>query len=162
MPIPDCTIVTSCFNFTGIHDGSRSLEECVINMKTLLEIPCYIVIYTDKICYDAIKKLRDDFELSILTHYIIKEDISEIESYMYNDLVKENRRKYHPTKDARTCSESHLLCCNKFQFVLNIMRENPFNTKKFGWIDSNLRNNCEKICMNYEKNMLLKIMNIIN
>ena len=35
---------------------------------------------------------------------------------------------------------------------------NPFNTSKFGWIDSNLKPNCAKICENYEKNMLLKIL----
>ena len=77
---------------------------------------------------------------------------------MFNDLVKKNRETYHPTKDERTCSESHILCCNKFNFVLKTMNLNPFNTTKFGWIDSNLRPNCEKICENYEKNMLLKIL----
>ena len=155
---PDCTLVTSCFNLTNIHTCSRSVEECVNNMTTLLEIPCYLVIFTDQICYEKIKRIRDGFNLQSLTRYTVS-DISEIESYKLNDLVKKNREIYNPTKDERTCSESHLLCCNKFNFVLQTMSLNPFNTTKFGWIDSNLKPNCEKICEGYEKNMLLKILN---
>lgn len=155
---PDCTLVTACFNLTNIHGSSRSVEECVTNMKTLLEIPCYLVIFTDKICYEKIKSIRDAFNLQSLTHYI-SNDINEIESYAFNELVKKNREIYHPTNDERTCSESHLLCCNKFNFVLKIMNLNPFNTSKFGWIDSNLKPNCTKVCESYEKNMLLKILN---
>jgi hypothetical protein len=155
--VPDCTLSTACFNLTGIHSSSRSIEDCVNNMKTLLEIPCYLVIFTDKTCYEKIKNIRDSFNLQSLTHYVVN-DISEIESYVFNDLVKKNREIYWPTKDERVCSESHLLCCNKFNFVLKTMDLNPFNTTKFGWIDSNLRPNCEKICENYEKNMLLKIL----
>jgi hypothetical protein len=155
---PDCTLITSCFNLTNININSRSMDECINNMKGLLEVPCYLVIFTDKLCYDKIKSIRNEFELQSLTHYIVN-DISEIDSYKFNDLVKKNREIYHPTKDERTCSESHLLCCNKFNFVLKIINLNPFNTTKFGWIDSNLRPNFTKICENYEKNMLLKILN---
>jgi len=127
-------------------------------MTPLLETPCYLVIFTDELCYEKIKQIRDRFNLDALTHYILS-DMSEIESYKFNDMVKENREKYHPTKDERTSSESHLLCCNKFNFVLKMMKLNPFNTTKFGWIDSNLKPNYEKICEKYEKNMLLKVMN---
>jgi hypothetical protein len=156
--IPDCTLTTSCFNLSNIHIGSRSIEECISNMKTLLEIPCYLVIFTDNICYEHIKNIRDSYNLQSLTYYILN-DINNIESMVYNDLVKKNREIYHPTKDERTSSESHLLCCNKFNFVLRTIYLNPFHTNKFGWIDSNLRPNLQKICENYEKHMLLKILN---
>jgi len=159
--VPDCTLTTSCFNLTSVNNNSRTIEECVNNMKTLLEIPCYLVIFTDNMCYDKIKEIRDSFNLQSLTYYVIN-DISEIETYQFNELVKKNREIYWPTKDDRVCSESHLLCCNKFNFVLKTIDLNPFNTSKFGWIDSNLRPNCEKICENYEKNMLLKILNNAN
>jgi len=127
-------------------------------MKMLLEIPCYLVIFTDNACYEKIKTIRDSFNLQACTQYIVN-DISEMESYIFNNQVKRNREAYHPTKDERVCSESHLLCCNKFNFVLKIMDLNPFKTTRFGWIDSNLGIDCKKICEKYEKNMLLQILN---
>jgi hypothetical protein len=46
--------------------------------------------------------------------------------------------------------------------VLESIEKNPFNTTKFGWIDSNLGSeNLSKICQNYENNMLLYILNNI-
>jgi hypothetical protein len=156
--VPDCTLTTACFNLTSIYRSSRPIEECINNMRPLLEIPVYLVIFTDKTCYEIIKSIRDSHNLQTLTHYIVH-DISEMDAYELDHLVKKNREEYHPTRDERTCNESHLLCCNKFNFVLKTIELNPFNTTRFGWIDSNLRPNCAKICENYEKNMLLKILN---
>jgi len=126
-------------------------------MIPLLQTPCYLIIFTDTECFEKIKEIRDSFFLQNLTHYVISE-FTDLECYKYNDIVKKNREKYYPTKDERTCSESHLLCCNKFNFLLETIRLNPFNTSKFGWIDSNLRENFLKICTNYENNMLLQAL----
>ena len=58
--IPDCTLTTACFNLNDFHNKSRSLDDCINSMKSLLEVPCYIVIYTDNYCYDKIyqKKIK--------------------------------------------------------------------------------------------------------
>ena len=55
--IPDCTLTTSCFDLTKYHKGSRSLEECINNMRALLEVPCYLVIFTDNNCINLIKEI---------------------------------------------------------------------------------------------------------
>jgi hypothetical protein len=70
--------------------------------------------------------------------------------------------KYHPTKDERTCPESHLVCSSKFELVLKTIELNPFNTSKFGWIDSNVGVNFSKICTNYKNNMLLNVLHKTN
>jgi hypothetical protein len=127
-------------------------------MKSLLEVPCYLVIFCDNKTYPLIKELRKNNSLEFLTHYIVDE-FENLEVFKYNELVKKNRLAYHPTRDERTCSESHLLCCNKFNFILKIMDLNPFNTNKFGWIDSNLNEKFTKICENYTNNMLLQVLN---
>ena len=158
--IPDCTLTTSCFDLTKYHKGSRSLEDCINNMKSLLEVPCYLVIFTDNNCIKLIKEIRDSFNLNNLTHYIVS-DFEKIEYYKYNDIIKANRAIYWPTKDERTCSESHLLVCNKFDFVLKTIKMNPFNTTKFGWIDSNLNKNFSKICENYTVETFLNVLNNI-
>jgi hypothetical protein len=77
--------------------------------------------------------------------------------------VKSNREIYWPSRDERTCAESHLLTYNKFDFVLQAIEENPFNTTRFGWIDMNLKkdNGDIKICENYHSNMIPYVLSNI-
>ena len=157
MNYPDCTLVTACFSMAKYNKHCRTLEESINNMKSLLETPCFLVIYTDPELYNYIKDYRDKYNLNHITKYIVK-DFSELKVFSYRDIVKKNREKYHPTKDIRTCIESHLICCSKFDFVLETIETNPFNTNKFGWIDGSTGINFSKICINYSNNMLLKIL----
>ena len=159
--LPNCTLTTSCFDLTKYHRGSRTLEECINNMRALLEVPCYLVIFTDNNCVDLIKKIRTSFGLDNITHYIVN-DFEELNYYKYNDIIKANRTMYWPTRDERTCSESHLLVCNKFDFVLKTIKMNPFNTIKFGWIDSSLGSKVMRICENYSIDIFLNVLNNIS
>lgn len=54
------------------------------------------------------------------------------------------------------------MCCSKFNFVLETIYSNPFQTTKFGWIDSNLKDKFEKICENYNEGMLLTILSNVS
>lgn len=155
--IPDCTLVTCCFDLTKYNNKCRNLNDSINKMKSLLETPCYLVIFTDNSLANLIKNIRDNNGLSELTMYNICEP-EELECFNYLDMVKSNREKYHPTKDERTCAESHLICCSKFELVLKIINLNPFRTSKFGWIDANIGENFSKICTNYKNNMLLNIL----
>ena len=157
MSIPDCTLVTACYDLTRFNNNSRKLDDALDKMNSLLETPCYLVIFTDKILYEKIQSIRNGYGLNHLTIYIMKE-IEELNIYKYIDIIKSNREKYHPTKDDRTCIQNHLICCSKFDFVLDIIHRNPFNTRKFGWIDSNVGVNFSKICMDYKNNMLLSVL----
>jgi hypothetical protein len=65
-------------------------------------------------------------------------EIEDLWTYQFLDQVKQNRAKYWPTRDERTCAESHIICCNKFDFVMETISINPFNTTHFGWIDAYL------------------------
>lgn len=153
----DVTLTTACYDLTPYYAKSRSLQENICNMKPLLEIPCYLVIYCDERTYPLIRDLRKAAFLEHMTEYKVH-PFEKIDLFQFNSLVKQNRANYHPTKDERTCSESHLLCCNKFHFVLKTMEWNPFHTSKFGWIDANLQENCKKIATNYTNNMLLYVL----
>jgi hypothetical protein len=155
--IPDCTLVTCCFDFTKYNNKCRNLDDSINKMKSLLETPCYLVIFTDTLLANAIKNIRDNNGLSELTMCNICEP-EDLECFKYLNIVKSNREKYHPTKDERTCAESHLICCSKFELVLKIINSNPFGTSKFGWIDANVGENFSKICTNYKNNMLLNIL----
>jgi hypothetical protein len=155
--IPDCTIITACFELTRFNSKTKNASESINNMKSLLETPCYMVIYTDLIMLNLIKNIRNDYGLEHLTIYVVM-DVEDLDVFKYIDTVKKNRENYHPTKDERTCSESHLVCCSKFELVLKTINANPFNTSKFCWIDAYIGPNFSKICINYKNNMLLNIL----
>ena len=155
---PDCTLTTANFYF---NDSTRKIEDCLENMKLLLSIPCYLVIFCNKILYPSIKAIRDSFGFLDRTYYIVQE-FSEIWTYQYYNQVKDNREKYWPTRDPRTGVESHLITCNKFDFVLQSITLNPFNTSKFGWIDSNLGKNGIKISEEFNPEYLIDILKNIN
>lgn len=153
--IPDCTLTTACFLMTKYHNKCRNMDDALKNMTSLLETPCYLVIFTDDYMYEKIQGIR--YNYNDMTKYIIM-DVENLNTFKYLDMVKKNREIYHPTKDERTCSESHLVCSSKFELVLKTIELNPFNTTKFGWIDSNVGVNFSKICKNYQNNMLLNIL----
>jgi tetratricopeptide (TPR) repeat protein len=156
--IPDCTLVTACFDLTKYNKKCRNFDELILIMKSLLDVPCYLVIYGNNSIINMIKNIRDVNGFDKLTKYIVCEP-EELDSFKLVDIVRSNREKYHPTKDERTCPESHLVCCSKFELVLKTIELNPFNTSKFGWIDSNVGVNFSKICTHYKNNMLLKVLN---
>ena len=159
--IPDCTLTTACFDLTKYNSKSRDINKTLENISSLLEVPCYLIIFTDVKLYDAIKNKRDEFNLGLMTHYVVI-DVESLDTFQYRDIVNENRKKYHPTKDERTCAESHLVCSSKFELVLKSIEINPFNTSRFGWIDSNVGINFSKMCINYKNNMLLNILHKCN
>jgi len=156
--IPDCTLTTANFY---LNDSIRKIEDCVENMRSLLSIPCYLVIFCNRVIYPSIKVIRDSFGFLDRTYYIVQE-FSEIWTYQYYNQVKTNREKYWPTRDPRTGIESHLITCNKFDFVLQTIFRNPFNTSKFGWIDSNLGKNGIKISEEFKPEYVIDILKNIN
>jgi hypothetical protein len=162
MTIPDCTLVTACFELTKYNPHSRSMEDSIQNMVALLEVPCYLVIFIDNNAFPLVhQKRNEEFKLGHLTHYVVM-NVEELNSFRFQQTVHSNRREYHPTKDERTCPESHLVCSSKFEMVLNAIERDPFHTNKYGWIDSNVGKNFSKISTNYTNNMLLRILNNCN
>jgi hypothetical protein len=124
-------------------------------MRALLEVPCYLVIYTDATCFPAIQRLRAP--LDALTVYVVQ-TFENTPYFSLNEKVKANRAKSWPTRDARTCSENHLLQLNKNRFLLRTMDQNPFQTSRFGWIDANLGQNCSKIAEDFKPEMLMQCL----
>jgi hypothetical protein len=156
--IPDVTLVTACYDLSRFHDKCRDADTQITNFAPLLEVPCYLVIFTDQKMFPLIQKIRSGYGMDKLTKYTVQE-FENLWSARYVENVKTNRKEYHPTKDERTCAESHLLCCNKFDFVLQAIDDNYFGTKKFGWIDSNVGPNFSKLCIGYTNNMLINVLN---
>jgi hypothetical protein len=134
MSFPSCTLVTANFYF---DEATRPFDDCYRNMKKVLEIPCYMVIYLNEPLYMLVKRYRDEKGFGSCTHYIVM-DVSDIQTYGYKNAVEANRAEYWPTADPRAGVMSHLITCNKFSFVLQAMDLNIFDTRKFAWIDANV------------------------
>lgn len=158
--IPDCTLITACFYTHDNNPNAFDIEKIIENSEELLKIPCYLVIYGDNKTIPILKEMREKNGLIDLTKFITLE-LSDLWTYQYKDKVNKNRELYWPTRDARAQTDSHLITCNKFDFVLQIINSNPFNTTKFGWIDCFLRKGCEKICENYEINKIMYVLHNI-
>lgn len=158
MSIPDVTLTTACFDLSHIHQYCRGNADIMNQFVPVLSIPCYMVIYTDDKLVDMIRIIRKHLQLSHLTRFVIT-DIENLAFYKYVDIIKSNRELYWPTRDQRTCAESHMICCNKFNFVLDTIKENPFQTTKFGWIDAFVSTNFQKVCEDYS---VLKMLDILN
>jgi len=153
--IPDCTLTTACYVLQAYHPHSRTVDETVESIGPLLTIPCYLVIYCNAEMESKLWERRAPFHH--LTRIIVKE-FEELWCYPLLDKVKKNRETYWPTRDKRTCAESHLLTCNKADFVLQTIESNPFHTTKFGWIDSNIGPHASKISHEYHNHSLLHVL----
>ena len=164
----DCTLITAIYDLTKYNNNCNKYSSLINseNYEILMSLPVYMVIYTNNgIGLNILKPIRDKYKLSDKTLFIEKE-LEELEIYKYVEKVRYNREMWWATRDNRTCAESHIICCNKFKFVLDIIELNPFNTSKFGWIDGNAGvkiagTNNIKICENYESNKILYVLNNI-
>jgi hypothetical protein len=156
--IPDCTLTTGCYLLTKYNSHSRSIEQTLTCIDPLLSIPCYLVIYCNKDLESYIQNIRfNKYNLGHLTKIIVKE-IEELWCYPLIEKIRQNRESYWPTRDTRISPESTSLVFNKFNFVLQTIEDNPFQTSKFGWIDANIQPNGSKICEeDFYKNLLFTL-----
>lgn len=156
-PPPEVTLTTSCYNLKRFHSGCRSLEDNIESFDILLRLPCYLVIYGDSTTIPILRERRGTFGFDSITVYVQRE-YEELEIAKWVPLVRRNRNEYWPTRDERTCVESHLMCCSKIHFLQETLNTNPFKHERFGWIDGNLSIGHErhiKICEDYSPEHIL-------
>ena len=153
--IPDCTLTTACYVLNQYHARARSGEETLESVETLLTVPCYLVIYCNAPLEQALLERRAS--LAHLTRIVVIE-FEDLWCYSLLDTVRTNRATFWPTRDSRTSAETHLITCNKADFVLQTIHSNPFGTTKFGWIDSNIGPRALKISHDYQNHMLLRVL----
>jgi hypothetical protein len=132
------------------HKGTLNLDEIIEKIDVVLQLPVYLVIFTDKILVDKINEKRNStYGMDHLTK-IIELEFEDLWVYPYVEKIRQNREKKWDTRDERTCSESHAITCNKMDFVLQVIDSNPFKTSKFAWLDAYLGANGKmRICEDY-------------
>ena len=151
MSIPDLTLVTAVYDLTKYHPGARPLEKSLEQVLPLMSVPCYLVIFGDAETIPKLKEMRGVY--APLTEFR-ELPIEKWWTFPFINRIKRNREIYWATRDERTCAENHALMCNKFDFVLQIIEDNPFKTRKFGWIDAAAK----KICEDFDPAKLLFVL----
>jgi hypothetical protein len=155
--IPDCTLTTACYLLSDFSPKARTIEQTISDLDALLHIPCYLVIYCNKYTEQYIRNIREKYKLESLTKIIVVE-FQDLWCYQFRDKLTENKSKSYAIKCERSFVERCLFFINKYDFVLNTINDNPFNTSKFGWIDCNLNKDGTKLCENNFDNLLLSAL----
>ena len=102
----DCTLVTGCYDTSKFNQHALSPKEIIQKIDDLLKMPVYLIIFTDNEFKSYINDARESYGLNDKT-CIITQELSELWSFQYLELVQKNREIYWPSRDARTNSESH-------------------------------------------------------
>ena len=155
---PNCTLVTGCFLLTKYNAQSRPLDELAKGLEAVLSTPCYLVMYCNEPLKNLILEMRAKYRLEAMTKIVVQE-VEELWAYQFADQIRKNRETYWPTADPRISIESTAVVCNKFNFVLRTIQENPFQTEHVAWIDANLGLNGVKLCI--EGDFQTKLMYIL-
>jgi SAM-dependent methyltransferase len=155
--IPDVTIVTACFCTYENNHNALTIENIIERSEEILKVPCYLVIYGDDKTIPIIAEKRRLNGFTYLTTFITT-TISDLWTHQYKDSVVKNRNEFWGTKDNRAQTDSHLINCNKCDFMLQTINTNPFNTSKFCWMDCFLNINATKICEDYNVSKLMYVL----
>jgi hypothetical protein len=133
------TLVTAFFDINREEKGDgRKLEEYMEWMKKTLQLNCHFYIVTEHKFIPFIREHRP-------AHYptVIKEQtLEECKYYKYYDRMKEILTSYdyksriqHPNRVECVMPEYNLIQYSKFGWLEEAIREDPFHTPSFFWVD---------------------------
>jgi hypothetical protein len=143
------TLFTSYFNLTKCPDASQEICKrdkayYFSHSISTLTLPYNLVIYCDSESYEEIYNLRPEYLREKTTYFIIEfDDIKFKNSIFFNNLTFANAREiindnrvnnpYH--FDNRNTASYYLFCMSRYILMKNIIKENPFNSSHFCWIN---------------------------
>jgi hypothetical protein len=136
------TLVTAFFDINRENKGDgRSISEYLRWIKKTLQINCNLVIITEK---KFIQFMKDNRPSEYNTH--IKEETLEdasyykylpkIEQILGSDYYKKNIA--YPGRVECILPEYNIIQYSKFGWLEKIIKENPFNSEYFFWIDAGI------------------------
>ena len=146
------TIVTSLYD---IGRGSwnnifqRSYQEYFKYFKNVLLLDCNMVIYIDEKDFDTVKLLRSEVDPSFQKTKFIINSFSNLEAFQKFYLKSKNvmdsldflkKRNEHHTPEM-LYPEYNIINFNKVSFVEQTIKENPFSSDYFIWMDAGFYHN---------------------
>lgn len=126
-------------------------DQYLQSIKRLLIVKNPMVIYTDEFGIEFLNNTRNNYGYKDITKVILI-PFKETYFYKYKDTIINNRKKYWPTADSRCDENVHMLMLGRFNFCINAIENNYFNTNYFSFIDINLLNKKPWGSNNYTSN----------
>jgi hypothetical protein len=132
-PIHTMTVVSMYYQLKGKERRSPSkyLEYARL---FLLQLPCPLIIYTDddSIIKYCIENRKEGYNLLCINY-----KFNDTKYYKYIDVITSLQKSYvlHNGNKEHETPEYIVLNCNKFFFIEESIKLNPFNTEYFMWID---------------------------
>jgi FkbM family methyltransferase len=167
------TLFTSYFNLTKCPDASeeickRDSSYYFSHSISTLSLPYNLIIYCDSESYEQIYNLRPEYLREKTKYFIIEfDDIKIKDNIVYNnltflkcrDIINNNRALKPYYFDNRNTASYYLFCLSRYILMKDIIKENPFNSSHFCWINfciermgyNNLKYLDEALALNRDK-----------
>ena len=82
--VADCTLVSACFCVYKNNPNALNMEQIIRNSDTVLQIPCYLVLYGDRETISNMREKRLEYGFDDITQYI---ELDLIFQYFYKMLI---------------------------------------------------------------------------
>jgi hypothetical protein len=137
------TLVTAYFDLTKMKDASteinkRPSEHYLENSYTTLNLDYDMIIYCETNTVEKIKSIRPE-RLHSRTKFITCKfedfNINGLNFDTYRDIIIKNRNEKPYHFDNRNTASYYLFCISRYIMLLHAIKENPFNSKHFAWIN---------------------------
>uniref|UniRef100_A0A6C0K065 Methyltransferase n=1 Tax=viral metagenome TaxID=1070528 RepID=A0A6C0K065_9ZZZZ len=132
------TIVTAYFDLTKCPDASPSIKarpkkHYLDSAYATLSLDQPLVVFCDSADVDDIISLRPPHLTSSLRVYPV--NFETLPLTQYRSKIIENRIKNPYQGDDRNTASYYLFCMSRYVLLQNIMRENPFGSTHFAWLN---------------------------
>lgn len=135
------TIITALYDIDREKRGDgRTFDEYLSWFKETLKVKTPMVIFVDESLKEFVEKNRKNLPTKIIT-----ESLEEVPYYYLNDRIQEvlNDSEYKnkigaPNRVECKLSLYNVIIYSKFPWVKRVIKDNPFNSEYFMWMDAGL------------------------
>lgn len=142
------TLVTAYFNLTKCPDASKEICEkdqnyYLSHSVSTLSLPHNLIVFCDAESLNKIRSIRPSY-LESKTRYVVCEfddfcfhDVNnKVTTFCeYRDKIIQNRKAHPYYFDNRNTASYYLFCMSRYIMLREVIRENPFDSTHFAWIN---------------------------
>lgn len=153
------TFVTCCYSFADESDIATL--NFILSGSETLKIKHPFVIFTgcEKMA-SVIYTIRKSYNLENITKICVIQ-FENLYLFKYKGIIDFNRKNYWPTKDERCNTKIHIILLSKFNFLLDAINKNYYDTSHIAWIDYNLLSKKPNNSNNYTNSNIFALIDTI-
>ena len=137
------TLVTAYYDLTKLEDASKDImarpkEHYLDSSYSTLMLDYDMVIFCEEESLERIKSIRPEVMHNKTKFMVTKFDdftVHEHDFVYYRNKIKDNRIKKPYAFDNRNTPSYYLFCIARYIMMSRVIKENPFNSEHFVWIN---------------------------